>query len=188
MSEQENEHAAVLQATRCWVEQWVVKENLCPFAGKPVRENRVLYQVSHAQRPKQLLSDLTQALEHLAHTPVQELETTLLIHPNVLQDFGVYNAFLDQVDDLLLELDLEGEIQVASFHPHYQFADTDYDDVENFTNRSPYPMLHLIREASIEQAIDYHPNIDAIPIRNIEHVRNLGIEHMRTLLAQCKRD
>lgn len=182
MSEQET----IITTTQCWVEHWVIGESLCPFAHKPATENRILYQVSNAQRPKQLLLELAQALEHLINTPTQVVETTLLIHPYVLKDFLAYNAFLDQVDDLLVEMDLEGVLQVASFHPDYQFADTDYDDVENFTNRSPYPMLHLIREASIEQAIRYHPNIEAIPERNIKHVRSLGLTPIQTLLSHCK--
>ena len=181
-----SDQSAIIHITQCWVEHWVIGESLCPFAHKPTTENRILYQVTHAQRPKQLLLELAQALEQLVNTPAQVLETTLLIHPYVLQDFLAYNAFLDQVDDLLVELNLEGVLQVASFHPDYQFADTDYDDVDNFTNRSPYPMLHLIREASIEQAIHYHPNIEAIPVRNIEHVRSLGLQHIQSLLAQCK--
>lgn len=182
MSEQE----AIIQATKCWVENWVIKENLCPFAHKPVSEGRVLYQVSEAQRPKQLIQDLTHALRQLAATPASVLETTLLIHPYVLKDFLAYNDFLDEVDELVFDFGYEGEIQIASFHPDYQFADTDYDDVDNFTNRSPYPMLHLIRESSIEQATLYHPNIDAIPERNIEHVRQLGASHIQQLLQQCK--
>lgn len=181
-----SEQAFILKATQCWVEQWVIGENLCPFARKPALEHRVLYQFSAAQKTKQLKQDLIAALEHLVGTSSEVLETTLLIHPYVLKDFLTYNDFLDEVEDLLVAMDLEGVIQVASFHPDYQFAETDYDDVDNFTNRSPYPMLHLIRESSIEQAIQYHPNIDAVPERNIEHVRSLGLAPIQELLKRCK--
>ena len=182
----EVETNAIIHVTRCWVEALVVGEHLCPFARQPLLAGTVQFRVSAAQRPKQLLEDYKAALTELVETPVERLETILLIHPYVLQDFFAYNDFLDEVDEYLAESGYEGEFQVASFHPDYQFADTDFDDVSNFTNRSPYPMLHLLRESSIEQALTHYPNSDAIPQRNIEHLRRLGLEQVRTILRGCQ--
>ena len=113
------------------------------------------------------------------------IETTLLIHPQVLQDFYQYIDFLEAADELLVDMDLEGVYQVASFHPDYQFGGTEPDDVENYTNRSPYPMLHLLREDSLSQAIDNYPEVDLIPERNIECMNEQGLEKMQQLLAAC---
>lgn len=113
------------------------------------------------------------------------IETTLLIHPNVLQDFYLYNQFLDYADGLLVEMELEGIMQIASFHPHYQFADTSPDDVENYTNRSPYPVLHLLREESLERAIDSYPDSYAIPEANVKLLKSLGRNKMQALLQAC---
>ena len=107
------------------------------------------------------------------------IETTMLIHPDVLRDFSDYNQFLDLVDGLLAQMDLEGVFQVASFHPEYQFADTDVDDPENYTNRSPYPALHILREESIELAVAGAPDIDQVPIRNIEKMNSIGTKKLR---------
>src|SRR5690606_37616422 len=123
-----------------------------------------------------LLQDLEQALLELQRLPAEQRETTLLIHPRVLQDFHDYNDFLDQADALLELMDLQGELQIASFHPQYRFAGTQPDDIENYTNRSPYPMLHLLREASISRAVDSALDADAISERNIRTLQRLGHE------------
>ena len=139
------ESQSVIDATRRWVDRLVVGENLCPFAKRELVQDRVRFAVSGAQNDMSLLEDLGAELERLLAQP--ELETTLLIHPQVLTEFLDFNDFLGQADELLRRSGLEGVFQLASFHPHYQFAGTDPDDAENYTNRSPYPVLHLLREA-----------------------------------------
>ena len=166
--------AHVIAATRTWIERAVVGLNLCPFARAPFLDGRVLIRVSAARDVDGLLADLADALQALQDTPPEACETTLLVHPHVLQDFLEYNDFLDAADATVEALELDGELQVASFHPDYQFADSDADDVANATNRSPYPTLHLLREASIERAVDAIADPDAIYERNIDTLRRLG--------------
>jgi len=173
----------VINATRKWVEDVVVGYNLCPFAKRELVKNRVRFTVTNAGNEDDLLQALHAELQRLEDEP--EIETTLLIHPDVLQDFYAYNEFLDAADALLAYLELEGVYQIASFHPDYQFADTEPGAAENYTNRSPYPMLHLLREASLEAAIDGYPNVDGIPDRNIALMNELGAEKMRAVLAGC---
>ena len=144
---------------------------------------RYYYIVSEAENEEQLLTDLHAELELAMRD--DEVETTLLIHPNVLQDFYIYNEFLVYTDALLEQMDLEGVFQIASFHPNYQFAESTPDDVENYTNRSPYPMLHVLREASLTRAIDNHPDINSIPEQNIRLMRKMGREKMKLLLRDC---
>ncbi|WP_100638514.1 DUF1415 domain-containing protein [Marinobacter salexigens] len=172
----------VVQATRKWVEDVVVGYNLCPFAKRELVRDRVRFVVSEADNEDGLLQALQTELLRLDDEP--EIETTILIHPHVLQDFADYNEFLGAADGLLTYLDMEGIYQIASFHPEYQFAGTESDDAENYTNRSPFPMLHLLREASLEAAIDNHPDVDGIPLRNIELMNKLGAEKMRTILTE----
>ncbi|WP_417520907.1 DUF1415 domain-containing protein [Marinobacter sp.] len=173
----------VIPATQKWVEDVVIGYNLCPFAKRELVKDRVRFVVTEAKNEDELLQALQTELLRLEDEP--EIETTLLIHPQVLQDFPDYNEFLSAADGLLTYLDMEGIYQIASFHPDYQFADTAPDAAENYTNRSPFPMLHLLREASLEAAIDNHPDVDGIPSRNIELMNKLGAEKMRTILASC---
>ncbi len=173
----------IISATRKWVEDVVVGYNLCPFAKRELVRNRVRFVVSEAKTEDELLQALHSELQRLEDEP--EIETTLLIHPGVLQDFGPYNEFLDAADGLLAYLDMEGVYQIASFHPDYQFAETEPDAAENYTNRSPFPMLHLLREASLEAAIDSYPDVDGIPERNIELMNELGSDKMRSILHSC---
>ena len=170
----------VLTATRNWVESFVIGLNLCPFAKKEFVQDRIRFVVTEADSALDLVVDLKKELERLKAD--SSLETTLLIHPSVLIDFGDYNQFLNQVDELLVSLDLEGVFQVASFHPDYQFAGTGQEDPENYTNRSPYPTLHLLREESLEKAIEHYPDIDQIPMRNIKLMNEMGVESIRALL------
>ena len=173
----------IIEATRRWVEQVVVAFNLCPFAKRELVKDRVRFVVSKAQDETTLLDELA---HELALLNVDEaVETTLLIHPQVLQDFYHYNDFLEVADELLVDMNLEGVYQVASFHPDYQFGGTEPDDVENYTNRSPYPMLHLLREDSLSEAIDNYPEVDLIPERNIDCMNEQGLEKMQTLLNAC---
>ena len=168
------EHA--LRATRAWVEQAVIGLNLCPFAKSVQVKGLVRYVCSDARDTGALRDALRAELLHLRDTPIDQTETTLLVHPWVLGDFLDYNDFLDAADALLAELDLEGTLQIASFHPDYRFAGTDADDIGNATNRSPHPTLHLLREASIERAVDAVEDTDAIYQRNIETLRRIGWE------------
>lgn len=171
----------VIAATRRWLEKAVIGLNLCPFAAKVYLNNRVRYVVSEQQSTDGLLLDLHAELQALQHADLQECETTLLIHPYVLTDFRLYNDFLDDSDAAIVALDLVGELQIASFHPDYQFADCGPEDIENYSNRSPYPMLHLLREASISRAVDSHPDIDEVPNNNVRTLRHLGLEGWRQL-------
>ena len=177
------EHEAIKKTVANWVETIVVGLNLCPFAKREVIKKRICYSVSQAQNWDALTSDLKEALLGLATD--DEFETTLLIHPNVLQDFYEYNQFLDTANHVLIQLELEGVIQIASFHPDYQFAGTQPEDVENYTNKSPYPLLHLLREASLEKAIESYPDTSSIPENNIDKVESLGREKMQALLNAC---
>ena len=171
----------VIAATRTWLERAVIGLNLCPFA-KPVHvHDRIRYFVSAAQSPAQLVENLMAELRALDAADPVKCETTLLIHPYVLVDFSDYNDFLRQADDAVAELGLEGVIQVASFHPRYQFEDAGPDDIENYTNRSPYPMLHLLRESSVERAVTTFPDTTTIYRKNIETLRLLGHEGWRRL-------
>ncbi len=173
--------SVVVAATREWVEKAVIGLNLCPFAKAVQVKNQIRYAVSSAESRDALLEDLLRELQELAVADPAAHDTTLLIHPLVLTDFLDYNDFLDIADRALAELGLEGEIQIASFHPHYQFAGTRPEDIDNYTNRSPYPCLHLLREASIERAVAAFPDASQIYERNIETLRRLGLEGWRLL-------
>lgn len=155
--------------------------NLCPFAKRELVKERVRFAITAATTEAQLLAALRSELERLQGDA--SIETTLLIHPQVLQDFYDYNQFLEVADTLLADLQLDGVFQIASFHPDYQFAGTTPDDAENYTNRTPYPLLHLLREDSLERAIASYPDVDDIPERNIALMRDLGSDALRQLLA-----
>lgn len=166
----------IIAATEKWLERAVIGLNLCPFAKAVHVKKQIRYVVSKATTPEDLLKEFLDELEFLTETPSEKIDTTLLIHPGVLTDFLDYNDFLNVVDEALEDMDLEGELQVASFHPQYQFAETQPDDIENFTNRSPYPMLHLLRESSVALAVSAFPEADKIFDKNIETLRKLGHE------------
>ncbi|MDC7690121.1 DUF1415 domain-containing protein [Vogesella indigofera] len=165
---------AILDATRRWLENAVIGLNLCPFAKSVYVKNQVRIIVSEARDPATLLEQLMLELRLLQETDPQEIDTTLLVHPHTLQRFLDFNDFLEIVDAAVADMGLEGEIQVASFHPKFQFADTTVNDISNFTNRSPYPTLHLIRESSIARAVEAFPEAEAIFERNIEVLEELG--------------
>ncbi len=179
-------HEHIIKPVKKWVETLVVGLNLCPFARREVLAGKVRFTVSEEKTEEQLLIDLQAELDLLEHEP--DIETTLLIVPEVLQNFYDFNQFLDDVDGLLVEMNLDGVYQVASFHPDYQFGGTEPDDVENYTNRSPYPILHLIREESLERAVASHPNPAGIPERNIALMDSQGPEKMQALLRACFQD
>jgi uncharacterized protein len=171
----------VIAATRNWVEKAVIGLRLCPFAASPYVLGLIRYRVSEQQSPEGLAEDLTQELKLLAAADPLRCETSLLIHPHVLGHFLDYNQFLDRADAAVAALGLEGELQIASFHPAYQFAGSAPDDVENCSNRSPYPMLHLLRESSVRATAAF-PGVDEIGNRNMATLRELGAAGLRKLL------
>lgn len=166
----------IIAATRDWLEKAVIGLNLCPFAKAVHVKNQIRYVISEARTPDALLEELMAELRHLQNTDPELLDTTLLIHPYVLNDFLDYNDFLDTVDIATAEPEFNDAFQVASLHPQYQFAGTDVNDIENYTNRSPYPTLHLLREDSVDRAVDAFPDADLIPDRNIETLKKLGYQ------------
>jgi hypothetical protein len=180
--------AQALAETRAWVDRAVIRLNLCPFAKAPQVKGLVRYVVSSATDPAALLSDLINELEKLAEAKPDKIETTLLIHPQVLGDFAEYNDFVAVAEDTVAELDLEGILQVASFHPDYQFDGSEPDDISNATNRSPYPTLHLIREDSIDSAVAAFPEAEAIFEVNIKTMQTLGPDGWAALQRQCRED
>ena len=171
----------MVQDTLRWLERAVIGLNLCPFAKAVLVKGQVHCKVSQASTLEALRDDLIQALKDLVALEPAVRDTSLLIIQNLLQDFMDYNDFLNVADDCLLALDLEGEIQIASFHPQYQFAGTDENDITNFTNRSPYPTLHLIREASIDRAVSAFPQAEAIFEVNMATLQKLGLEGWQDL-------
>jgi uncharacterized protein len=182
------ETAKIMAETRAWVNRAVIGLNLCPFAKAVQVKNQIRYVVSDAKNIDDLLKTLCEELHLLADAAPGQVETTLLIHPYVLTDFLDYNDFLDVVDAALEELEYDGVIQVASFHPQYQFAETDADDVTNATNRSPYPTLHLLREESIDKAVEAFPEADKIFAANMRTLKKLGPGAWLALQQQCKQD
>jgi hypothetical protein len=178
------DEAPYVDATREWLVRAVIGLNLCPFAKGVHVKDQIRYVVSLADTPEALQAELLAELKHLDEAEPELLDTTLLIHPFVLQDFLDFNDFLDVVDQTVADADLEGVLQVASFHPQYQFGGTSVDDIENHTNRSPYPVLHLLREDSIERAVAAFPDAEDIYERNMATLRKLGLEGWRRLWQQ----
>ena len=176
-------HETVIASTREWVEKAVIGLNLCPFAKSVYVKNQVRIQISEATNPQQLAEELAAELKLLADTDPQEIDTTLLVHPGTLTRFLDFNEFLDISDAIVEDLNLDGMIQVASFHPKFQFDGTGVNDIDNYTNRSPYPTLHLIREASIDRAVEAFPEAEAIYERNIETLQKLGLAGWKAMFA-----
>ncbi|MBD3827188.1 MULTISPECIES: DUF1415 domain-containing protein [Stenotrophomonas] len=174
----------VIAETRTWLEQIVIGLNLCPFAKAVYVKNQVRFVLSDATTPEALVEQLAEELVLLRDTPAEQIDTTLIVHPDVLTDFLDYNDFLDNADAAIEALDLQGILQVASFHPQYQFAGVAPDDVSNYTNRAPYPTLHLLREDSVERAVAAFPDPDVIVERNIETLDKLGVEGWTRLLGR----
>lgn len=173
----------VLAQTRRWLEQVVIGLNLCPFAKSVWVKQQVRLVVSRARHLDAFLDDLDRELELLKTTPADEVDTTLLIHPTLFPDFLVFNDFLDVADGVLTDHDLDGVVQIAPFHPDFVFEGEDPADMSHFTNRSPFPTLHLIREDSLERAIESFGDTDVIYQRNMDVLRQLGHEGWRRLLA-----
>lgn len=178
-----NHSNQIIDETQQWIERAVIGLNLCPFAKSVHVKQQIRYVVSGARTTEELLAELLSELEFLAEARPDKVDTTLLIHPYVLDDFLDFNDFLDVADAALQDRDLEGILQIASFHPQFQFAGTDVDDIENYTNRAPYPILHLLREESIDRAVEAFPQADAIYEKNIDTLRRLGHEGLRKILS-----
>ncbi len=176
-----NSEQTVIQDTQRWLERAVIGLNLCPFAKAVHVKGLIRYAVSQATTGSELLVDLKKELNSLVAGEYINFDTTLLIAPYCLQDFLTFNDLLGKADKLLAKMDLEGVIQIASLHPHYQFAGTEEDDVTNFTNRSPYPTLHLLREASIDQAVEAFPEAEAIFEANMATMERIGLQGWKEL-------
>lgn len=181
-----NAEASCIADTRRWIERAVIGLNLCPFARAPYLDGRVCFRVSHASDSDALLDDLCGELQTLHAADPEDCETTLLIAPFVLADFLDFNDFLDAADAAIDVLKLDGVIQIASFHPQYCFADSAPEDIENCTNRSPWPILHLLRESSIERAVDSMTDPDAIYRRNVDTLRRLGWAGWKALWSEAR--
>jgi len=177
-----------LAETRAWVEHAVIGLQLCPFAKAPQVKGQVRYVTSEAVDADALLSDLVEELKLLAATPPDRIETTLLVHPQAFTDFEDHNDFLEIAEAALVALDLQGVIQIASFHPDYRFSGSEPDDIANATNRSPYPTLHLLREESIEHALAAFADPDSIFETNIATLERLGANGWAALRRRCRED
>ena len=178
-----------IKKTKRWIENFVIGLNLCPFAAHPYQQGKIRFRLEETSDIEKLIATLKEELLFLQKTPVSQVETSILITPNILQDFinplagkVGYNDFLSVVEKILEELDLVGEIQVASFHPDYQYAGTHRNDASNYVTRSPYPMFHLLREDSLEKVIATYPNVEQIPFDNIKKLNQLGVEEILKLI------
>jgi hypothetical protein len=181
------EFVATVQAeTQHWLEKAVIGLNLCPFAKSVHVKKQVRYAITAAETADELLAEVANEFRLMTDTDPKALDTTLLVHPRAMVDFLDYHFFLQETDALLKNEGYEGIYQIASLHPQYEFAGTDPDDIENFTNRSPYPTLHLLREASIDRAVSAFPDPERIYERNMEVMRRLGPEGWAALMAKDK--
>lgn len=168
-------HDEIIDLTRQWLEKAVIGLNLCPFAKSVYVKNQVRFVVSDARHLDALLEQLDDELALLAAADPELIDTTLLICPEQWPEFEAFNEFIEIADQAVADNDLEGVLQIASFHPQFQFADTEPDDISNYTNRAPFPILHLLREASIERAVAAFPDASQIFERNIETLQKLGL-------------
>ncbi len=174
----------IVEETERWILSFIVKLNICPFAKREVERDTVKIQVAQAKKISDALEELLMALLYLDTNPT--IETTLLVFPNLFKDFFKYLDFVDCAECLISEQGYEGIYQLASFHPDYCFANTCFDDVSNYTNRSPYPMIHILREAGLEKAIAYYGDTEQIPTNNIVTMKKLGLEKIQALLRRIK--
>lgn len=173
----------VERAIRQWLEAVVIGLNLCPFAALPLRAGRLQLRVSEAPDEAALYDELRTALYDLDDTTAEQIDTLIIAVPQLLSTFDDYNRFLEQADQLLRRQGWRGVYQIASFHPHYRFEGSPADDVANYTNRSPYPLLHVLREDSVAAAVARHPDTEGIPDRNIQTMRALSTDDLRRLFG-----
>ncbi|MGF6995942.1 DUF1415 domain-containing protein [Paraburkholderia sp. GAS32] len=184
MSSPAESHDAVIAATRHWLTEAVIGLNLCPFAKAVHVKGQIRYAVSDAVDMEGVLADLETEIQTLVAANPDAVDTTLLVIPGALSDFLDYNDCLFFSERMIKQLRLEGIIQIASFHPHYQFEGSEPDDIENYTNRAPYPILHLLREDSIERAVQAFPDAEAIYERNQETLRRIGLKGWNELMKK----
>jgi hypothetical protein len=170
----------ITEQTLNWVRNFIIEYNLCPFAKVPVNKGSLKISVSETKKKAQALEDLMAEIHLLDENPA--IETTLLVFAHAFKDFFAYLEFVDLAEQLMHQLEYEGIYQLATFHPDYYFADTNPNDVSNYTNRSPYPMIHLLREDSVEKAIAAYGDTDKIPEQNIETMHQLGIEKIKKII------
>jgi uncharacterized protein len=180
-------HSEAIQITKEWIQQFVIGLNLCPFAQHPFHADTIRYTVFEGNDLESFLKTIMAELEFLNSTASTVCETSLLIHPEMFNDFAEYWNFQEVMDDILEEAELDGVFQVATFHPDYQFEDTRKAAPENYTNRSPFPMLHFLREDSVTKAVDTYPNVEDIPIHNIRKMKHLGLLKIKTMLHEITR-
>ena len=180
--------ARAIAETRAWVRRAVIGLNLCPFARAVDAKDQIRYVFSDATDAETLLATLVVELQRLADTDPAVVDTTMVVHPDVFADFEDFNDFLELADAAVEELDLDGVLQVASFHPRFQFADTDPGDITNATNRSPYPTLHLLREESVDRAVAAFPEAEAIFERNMQTLEQLGPQGWAALERRWQED
>lgn len=171
-----------IEITKSWIHTFVIGLNICPFAGHPFREDLIRYRLEETDSVEKLVETLMEELDFLQKNKSEEIETSILIHPNVLSEFLDYNDFLSVAGAVLEEMNLEGEIQIASFHPDYQFAGEAKNAPSNYVTRSPFPMLHLIRESSVTKAIEMYPDIEQVPYDNIKKLNDLGLEKIKEII------
>ncbi|MEO6410183.1 MAG: DUF1415 domain-containing protein [Burkholderiaceae bacterium] len=188
MSATSDREDIALAETRAWLERAVIGLNLCPFAKAPHAKGQIRFVLSRAADDEGLLADLQSELETLIEADPARIETTLLVHPLLLADFDAFNDFLDPAEALLEAMELVGVVQLASFHPRFRFEGTEADDLSNATNRSPYPTLHLLREASVERAVEAFPDPAAIFEANLATLDALGVPGWDALRAACRDD
>ena len=172
----------VIETTKRWLERFVIGLNLCPFAKHPFRNNKIRYVVFEGNDLEKLTETLLVEANELVATTPSVLETTLIIVPETFDQFENYLDYLNMAEFIFEEVELDGVIQIASFHPDYQFDETEITDVENYTNRSPFPMFHLLREDSVTRALEAYPEVGNIPENNIETMNKLGLTHVKQLL------
>lgn len=172
----------IIQHTKQWIERVIVGENFCPFARKTLINEAIRYRLDSSDSLQQQLQVVIEECVYL--TQHADIDTTLIIYPKQCTDFSDYLEFLDMAEQLLVDMGFEGIYQLASFHPDYCFADAEPDDATNYTNRSPYPMLHILREEMLEQVLAKYPNPESIPENNIRRAREIGVDNFRKLLAK----
>jgi hypothetical protein len=170
-------------ATQAWLKSVIIEYSICPFAKRELERGSIYFSINHDTKTEECLLHLMLECDRLDTNP--DIETTLLIYADAFTEFDNYLDFIEIAEALLIEQGYEGTYQLASFHPDYCFQGSDPDDAANYTNRSPYPLLHLLRETSIDQAVASHPDPENIPQHNIEATRKLGLAKMQALLAAC---
>ena len=176
------EKQLIIEKSKTWVERFVIGLQLCPFAKQPFDKEQVRFEVCFEKNMEMQLIAFWKEIELLSETPKEVISNTILIYPNSLDDFGKYLDLYDLAEQLLFEQQKNGVFQLASFHPDYQFEGTEKDDVSNYTNRSPFPFLHILRIEEVEEAIASHPDIEGVPERNMEMMKDLGKDRLLKLL------